>query len=695
MEQFEGGIRRLKEEKEPSCSISSVFSPSKPTLTRGSGDQLRAHMPKKRMRQLLEELESDAVDELDDDLLAVYRALRKAGLEILLSESERVVRSIDASEPPKFVSAILLSDVPSIIAKPKDPDQVRRCVQLCRRHGVPLVVRGAASSAFGAVLPPDGGLVLDIGELAGILSIDRERLLVNVLSGTRWADLSLELKKSGLALKSSPSSLFSTIGGWFSTGGIGINSFSFGEISRLVRRINVVFPNGKAASLSPKDPRFKLFMGTEGQLGVVTELILSVRLAPKYTRALLLQTSTDAHAFRLIASVLRSGMPLAHMLYFDENRCKEINRLTPIPGKPLHEAPAVLLQIEGDSLEALEPRLPADVSWSMAPEFMANLLWNERYFPMRGRRHGPGMLGAELIVPLSSMPRYLARVRKLGRMFGVNVTSDAHILSDGEALVLSFFNTDQRRQIMYSIHAALSMLITRVGIEFKGRPYAIGIWNQPFSSFVISRERMDELRRRKQELDPDDLFNPGKFLSTSSKLSTTFGIFLKERIPLFALGSFLAAAEFIGRLSRSILSAGRREEPSPLDLSLLACARCGACVSVCPAYIVTGRELVTGRGKLLIARRIMNGEMPSEAEAREIFLCMKCHACEEVCQTRLPLLSAYEELEEILEAEFGRPKELIEGFVAEVEASPEYERLMYDGVISPDAGIKEGESDAV
>lgn len=91
----------------------------------------------------------------------------------------------------------------------------------------------------------------------------------------------------------------------------------------------------------------------------------------------------------------------------------------------------------------------------------------------------------------------------------------------------------------------------------------------------------------------------------------------------------------------------------------------------------------------------MNGEMPSEAEAREIFLCMKCRACEEVCQTRLPLLSAYEELEEILEAEFGRPKELIEGFVAEVEASPEYERLMYDGVISPDAGIKEGESDAV
>jgi glycolate oxidase iron-sulfur subunit len=132
-----------------------------------------------------------------------------------------------------------------------------------------------------------------------------------------------------------------------------------------------------------------------------------------------------------------------------------------------------------------------------------------------------------------------------------------------------------------------------------------------------------------------------------------------------------------------------------LDISALACARCGACVTVCPAYLITGRETVTGRGKLLLARKLKSKEPVDAVEAKELFLCMKCHACEEVCQTRLPLLSAYEELESIVDSRFGRPKEMIENFVAEVEASPEYERLLYEGVISPDAGMKDGDTDAV
>lgn len=646
-------------------------------------------------RGRLRQLERDDLSDLDDDLLGVYHLLEREGIELLISGSERGIRSTDASEPPKLISMFMFSDIPAIIALPKNHLEVKRCVRICRRHGVPLVVRGAASSAFGAVLPPDEGIVLDMGELVGVSSIDREDMIAEMMAGTRWADLSLELEKIGLALRTSPSSFFSTVGGWISTGGLGINSLSSGAVSDHIQRIRVVFPDGSDAYLTRDDPRFDLFIGTEGQMGVITEVSLSVRSAPGQSRTILLQVSDDERALHLISSILKNGDKIAHMMFFDENRTKEINQITSIPGKPLHDTPAILLLIESDGEKPLELTLPQDIGWGESPSFMARLLWGDRYFPMRGRKRGPGMLGAEMIIPLQLMHKYLGRIRKLGLLFGVEIASEAHILSEKEALVISFFTTDQRRSLMYTVHSLLSMLITRIGIEFKGRPYAVGIWNLPFSSFVIHPDRLEELRRQRQKLDPDDQFNPGRFLSSRSKFSAPLRMFLKERTTLFALGALLAAAEFLGRLSRGIRSKGIEEDLSPLELSTYACARCGACVTVCPAYIATGRETVTGRGKLLFARQILRGWLPGDAEAKELFLCMKCHACEEVCQTRLPLLAAYEELEEIVESEMGRPKSLIESFVAEVESSPEYEKMLYEGIISPDAGAKEGESDAI
>jgi L-lactate utilization protein LutB len=172
-------------------------------------------------------------------------------------------------------------------------------------------------------------------------------------------------------------------------------------------------------------------------------------------------------------------------------------------------------------------------------------------------------------------------------------------------------------------------------------------------------------------------------------------ILLKNSFTLNAIGSMLAFASLALRAPSRLHVGGSRKALSDLDLSTLACTRCGACVTVCPAYLITGREIVTGRGKLLMARKLKGREPVDSDEAKELFLCMKCHACEEVCQTRLPLLSAYEELEGMVDDWFGRPKEMIENFVAEVEASPEYERLLYEGVISPDAGMKDGDTDAV
>lgn len=654
-----------------------------------------AEIPREKIRLRLLKDDRRRMERLDAAAAVICKELDAAGIEFLITDSEKIIRGTDSSEPPKIISYLLFSDIPAIVTKPKTHDQVKRCVQICRQHDMPLVIRGAASSAFGGALPPDGGVVIDTAELTRIVSIDGDKLEATVLGGTRWSDLALELKKRGLALKTAPSSVFSTVAGWFSTGGCGINSYRYGDISKSVVRLRVVLPDGTDRYLSPKDKLFDLIKGSEGQLGAITEMTISVRTIPKFSRAILLQTSNDALAFKLISHLTSKDIPISHIMFFDEGRSEEFNELTPIPGKPLHESPAILLHLETDDIGDLRFDIPADIGAIEIPPFMANLLWNDRYFPMRGRARGPGMLGAEVVLPISAVPSYLSRARSIGSMFGVHIASEAHIISKSEALVMSFYLTDQRRGLMYTMHAILSLLLTRAAMDSKGRPYAIGIWNQPFVRFVIPKERMAELKKVNRQLDPDDLFNPGKFLSKRAKLTGAFGVFLKERLSLFAMSSLLAMASLAGRISRRLFASKEEARPSDLELSSLACARCGSCIGVCPAFLVTGREAVTGRGKLLLYRRIKEGLPVSAEEARELFLCIKCHACEEVCQTRLPLISAYEELEDFIEERYGRPKELIEGFVAEVEASPEYERLLYEGTISPDAAIREADTDAV
>ena len=659
------------------------------------GTKKGVERPQEKMRSRLSRVDRRWMEKLDAGASAICKECEKAGIEFLITDSEKIIRGTDSSEPPKIISYLLFTDIPAIVTKPKTHDQVKRCVQICRRHRRPLVIRGVASSAFGGALPPEGGVVIDTSELTGIISIDRDKLEAMALAGTRWSDLALALKGQGLALKTTPSSIFSTVAGWFSTGGYGINSYKYGDISKSVTKLRVVLPDGTDRYLTPKDKLFDLIKGSEGQLGAITEMTISVRTVPKFSRSVLLQTSNNALAFRLISHLTDKDIPISHIMFFDEGRTEEINELTPMLGKPLHESPAILLHLETDEINELRFDLPGEIGAIEIPPFMANLLWNDRYFPMRGRARGPGMLGAEVVLPISAVPSYLSRARSIGSTFGVHIASEAHIISKSEALVMSFYLTDQRRSLMYTMHAILSLLLTRVATDSKGRPYAIGIWNQPFVRFVIPREKMAELKKMNRQLDPDDLFNPGKFLSKRAKLTGAFGVFLKERLSLFAMSSLLAMASLAGRISIRLFASKEEAKLSDLELSSLACARCGSCINVCPAFLVTGRETVTGRGKLLLYRRIKEGTPVSGEEARRLFLCIKCHACEEVCQTRLPLLSAYEELEDFVEERYGRPKELIEGFVAEVEASPEYEKLLYEGTISPDAAVKEADTHAV
>jgi ferredoxin len=226
-----------------------------------------------------------------------------------------------------------------------------------------------------------------------------------------------------------------------------------------------------------------------------------------------------------------------------------------------------------------------------------------------------------------------------------------------------------------------------------GRAYGLGTWNAPFVAGSYSPEDRRRLLRRKHDVDPHHLLNPCKFLRLRTRFFNIPGLLFRPAVfgTVLRLASILSP--FLGAAAR--ISAPSLDHcwkvPSPEDEGghrLLAeaglrCTSCGSCVSACPAYLLTGDELVTGRAKLRMAEAWLSGQEIQAEEGCRPFQCLHCGLCEEVCQTRLPLRDCYRVLERWVEKRHGYPLELIRNFVQRLDGDRELIKVTF-GLDLPD-----------
>jgi Fe-S oxidoreductase len=132
----------------------------------------------------------------------------------------------------------------------------------------------------------------------------------------------------------------------------------------------------------------------------------------------------------------------------------------------------------------------------------------------------------------------------------------------------------------------------------------------------------------------------------------------------------------VGKAATTLLGKDRKVDRLDFELSIHACAKCGNCLAVCPAYLVTQNEAVTAKGKLSLAKKLLNNQKVTREESANAFLCMHCKACEEICQTNLELMNLWDALEERIEGRFGRPQEQISEFLQRIDASQDYWKMV-------------------
>jgi FAD/FMN-containing dehydrogenase/ferredoxin len=631
-------------------------------------------------------LRSRQIELLGQDL----RSLLSEGTTVATRFFERRNYSHDLARVPSFLATALFRTTPYLVVQPREEKDIVKILEFGRARELPVIPRGAASSAFGGAVPTRNGIVVDLSPMMAILEINPKKQTIKVQPGARWADVAGKLESFGLAPKTTPTSRFSTVAGWISTGGLGLDSYGYGSVFEAVAGIRVARADGTIEELDAGNESIKDLFGTEGQFGILTEITLHVRSKPKYSRAHLLSFDSPEHALDFIDRINSSGYDPSHVFFFDRQYMKRENTLFGEQNRKedtiVPESETVLLHFETpegeqkflSSSNGKEGQIEAN-------RLSALQLWSDRFFPFKAQRIGPGLLGSEVVIPGKEASKYITDVRKLARHFRINPAVEVIVGRKGESLthlVILSFACDYSRSIHYLLSLLFNQLLVRMAGKYRGYPYGIGIWNTPFVGYKYTPAQLKRLKGIKNELDPGQTLNPNKFFKIKGRFFSIPALALRPAFfsPVMAFARWMAPV--LGLIVS--LSKPRRpihwELPEPeenqgenfLKQCAQRCTSCGSCLSVCPAYRITRDELVAGRTKLRMAEILLKDEELTQSEAHRTFQCLHCGLCEEVCQTHLPLRDSYLVLENWLEARFGSPEETVRSFVARLEENRDF-----------------------
>ena len=595
-------------------------------------------------------------------------------IRIIDRPEEKEMYSHDIGDIPSFMTKLLFKTQPSFVVQPKNVAEIQKVLAFANEKKIPVIPRGAASWGFGGVIPTKAGIVVDLSPFRKIIEISPEQKTARVEAGARWSDIDIVAKKQGLSLMTYPSSKFSTVAGWIATGGYSINSFRYGHLSKQILSMTVVTASGESKTLTPADKEFAYYISTEGVFGIIVEVTLTLRPTPPASFSHLLYFGNANAAFDFIDCFVNSkeieNISVNVIRFLDENHMSDINEV--MHDNVFKKSTAVLVELSSaDDDQKFVTYLSQMTGIDEAPSYVASYLWNERLFGAKAKRLGPSILTSETIIPIRKVAAFIEKAQKMGTSFGVEVCIDSYILDKKRALVMTPYLCDSRKLKFY-LNMALVPMLTQTALNMGAEPYGLGIWSASFINHLYSKSKQQELLAYKAKVDPNNIMNPGKFFAVKSKFLNIPAQIFHPFFLGISMQVMIFLAPVTGRVARMIFGKDQKLDSLDAELSIHACAKCGNCIAVCPAYLVTGNEAITAKGKVALAKKLLEGQNVTPEEAAKAFMCMHCKGCEEICQTNLELMMLWDALEKRIEGTFGRPDEQIGEFLKKVDQSKDY-----------------------
>jgi glycolate oxidase len=447
---------------------------------------------------------------------------------VTTDDFERTLYSQEiANLPPEVVWVFHVK--PDVVVRPATTEHVAAVMKVAALHGVPVTPRGAASLGLGGAIPSRGGIVLDLASMNAIEAVDPATMSATVQAGVTWEDLRSAAHMRGMRLGAYPSSATAaTVGGWISTGGVGIGSYKYGTAADQLRWLEVVLPDGRVldtgfpgvSSNASGYTLAHLFCGAEGTLGVVTRACL--RLQPRAGDVVPTAYSFKdmGTAARAVLGLTRAPVTPYHISFVDSNHLRHMERLG--QEVPAAAGAVVSVALEGHpDVVAVEDR---EVAAAMGREGGSRLsdaeaakAWEERAYEFRVKRLGPGLVPGSVFVPAARFEAAVADVytaiEELGMAAGITgIVSDRNTVD-----LMPYYIVDDRKLVKNLAVMGFMKRLTDISIAHGGRPVGVGMW---FAQNLdrVHGEGAEVMRALKRALDPRNLMNPGKVVEVGTGL---------------------------------------------------------------------------------------------------------------------------------------------------------------------------------
>jgi D-lactate dehydrogenase (cytochrome) len=403
--------------------------------------------------------------------------------------------------------------------------EVARVVSLCAAHRVPVIPYGAGSSLEGHLLAVQGGISLDVSRMDRVLRIDAEDLTVTVQPGVTRKQLNEALKHEGLFFPIDPGA-DASLGGMAATRASGTNAVRYGTMRENVLGLRFVNANGEIVRTGSRAKKSsagydltRLLIGSEGTLGVFTELTVKVHPLPEaVSAAVCFFPSIDA-AVRTAMQVIQLGVPIARCELLDANAIRAVNAHDKLG---LKESPMLLMEFHGSEAGVAEQAAVVQgvaddhggeaFEWATTPEARTRL-WTARHHAyLSGLQMRPGCraVTTDTCVPISRLAENINASIAEVEAAGLPYFIVGHV-GDGNFHLAYLLDPAQPEELATAERLSAQMVARAIAMEGTCTgEHGIGLHKQGFLVEETGDEAVAMMRAVKAAMDPLGILNPGK-----------------------------------------------------------------------------------------------------------------------------------------------------------------------------------------
>jgi glycolate oxidase len=414
-------------------------------------------------------------------------------------------------------------------------DEVSRVVKACNALGVPFVARGGGTNLSGGTVAVKGGVVIEMIRMNKILEIDKASLRARVQPGMFNLEFGNALIPLGYQYLPDPASQkAATLGGNVGENSGGPHCFKYGVTSNHVLGLTVVLPDGEVARLggkAPDTPGYDLtgaFVGSEGTLGICTEIVTRICRLPEGVKTLLAIYDSIEEGSETVSAIVAAGMVPATLEMMDQLVIKAVEGFIKC-GLPLDCATVLIIEVDGlkDDLEAQAQAITDLCRKHGAREVRVAKNDAERAALWAGRRGAfgavaritPSYLVCDGTVPRTALPAALRKVAEVSAKYGLQIPNVFHA-GDGNLHPLILFDWRDAEQKARVMQAGMEILecCVKLGGTISGE-HGVGIEKMDAMRLVCTEADIDAQMRVKRAFDPGDLANPGKIFPVREEVA--------------------------------------------------------------------------------------------------------------------------------------------------------------------------------